>query len=100
MILARTVAIISSAERETGGDQELFGLGQPIEAIDLASGWARRIMTSRGSVCDAQRPSSGVADDGPDDRFVGRFQVSKVGPRRKRTAACVYGGQGSLANRR
>ena len=58
MILARTVAIISSAERETGGDQELFGLGQPIEAIDLASGWARRIMTSRGSVCDAQRPSS------------------------------------------
>lgn len=39
-----------------------------------------------------------VADDGPDIRFVGRFQVSGVGSRRKRAVAAVHGGQGSCAN--
>jgi hypothetical protein len=35
-----------------------------------------------------------VADDGPDDRFVGRFRVVRIGWGRERAVAAVYGGEG------
>jgi len=33
-------------------------------------------------------------NDGPDERFVGRFQVVRIGSRRKRAVAAILGGQG------